>query len=66
MDNLYHKKPFIFNFAAMAIIPANVTEALSLGHQIDILYAYADSPTTNKSRSIEILNLIMKMKRKTV
>lgn len=57
-------KPFRFNVAAMGIVPANIMKARTAEEQIDMLYAVADAPGTDRSHSEQLLRLISKINAK--
>lgn len=54
-------KPFIFNPAALAIVPVSAIRARSASDQIDALWNAADDPLTPKDRSLALIRLINKL-----
>jgi hypothetical protein len=57
-------RPFIFNLAALAIVPLTALQATTATDQIDALYACADDPETPLARASALAQLASLMKRR--
>jgi hypothetical protein len=54
-------KPFLFNLAALAVVPMLATKASTAEAQVDMIYYVADDPATPKYRATQLAALAGKM-----
>lgn len=63
MSHITHK-PFIFNIAALSIVPVAALKATTAEAQIDALYDVADAPNTAQATALPLLQLAKKLNAK--